>query len=237
MQRQPNYPHVAPTDQFYLWIALRLARLWDEAPWLRDLDDDTRREVVLAVTGYYQDIVADAGLWRTFTRLHNDSHGTPLPHYGRAEDYIDYELNVDDIRYVMWWTIAGATGVKLDPHDEQLQALAMAFHTVLDEEYEAAPVPSQLVEMMDVNPDDAGDAQRTYDLAYWLFWRSYLLKPSATAAMEAVMDQAHAIIASAGGGDARPMLQELNDRLMVSTPAGPLALTIGQWLTAILQQQ
>ena len=129
MERQPGSPKVAETDQFYLWIALRLAKLWDESPWLRNLEDDVRRDVVLAVTGYYQDVVADGGLWRSFTRLHSERFGSPLPHYGLGEDYIDYELNVEDVRYVMWWTIAGETGREaLDPHDKELEALAMAFH-------------------------------------------------------------------------------------------------------------
>ena len=144
MERQPNHPKVAETDQYYLWIALRLAKLWDESPWLRGLEDSVRRDVVLAVTGYFQDVVADSGLWRSFTRLHNHRHGSPLPHYDRGEDYIDYELNRDDVRYVIWWTIAGEVGAEaLDPHDTELEALAMAFHMLLDEEYEKAPVPRQ----------------------------------------------------------------------------------------------
>lgn len=32
MERQPGNPKVQETDQFYLWIALRLAKLWDESP-------------------------------------------------------------------------------------------------------------------------------------------------------------------------------------------------------------
>jgi len=233
MQRQPNYPRVAPTDQFYLWIALRLAKTWDESPWLRHLDDDVRRDVVLAVTGYYQDVVADAGLWRTFISMHSQAHGVPMPHYGRAEDYIDNELNLDDVRYVIWWTITGEGGAELDPHDDELQALAIAWHQVLDEEYEEAPTPSQFTALVDVDPDDSNDVQRTYDLAYWLFWRSFLLRPSSLAAMQAAMPQAHAIIASAAGADATPMLHQLNDQLMASTLAGPLHLSIGDWVRAI----
>ena len=45
MERQLGNPKVAETDQFYLWIALRLAKLWDESPWLRGLDDTVRRDV------------------------------------------------------------------------------------------------------------------------------------------------------------------------------------------------
>ncbi len=235
MERQPGNPKVAETDQFYLWIALRLAKLWDESPWLRGLDDEVRRDVVLAVTGYYQDIVADGGLWRSFSRLHSERHGSPLPHYALSKDYIDYELNVEDVRYVMWWTIAGEMGGEvLDPHDKDLEALAMAFHKLLDEEYEEAPVPRQFCIASEVDLDDPVYARRIYDYAYWLYWRSFLLRPSSLAVMQRAMPQAHAIIERAGESDARPLLLELNERLMSTEPAGPIPLTTAQWLRLII---
>ena len=238
MERQPGNPRVAETDQFYLWIALRLAKLWDESPWLRELDDTVRRDVVLAVTGYYQDVVADGGIWRSFTRLHAALHGSPVPHYGRRDDYVDYELNVDDVRYVMWWTMAGEQGGEvLDPHDAGLEVLATAFHLVLDEEYERAPVPRQFCIASEVDLDDPMDAQRVYDYAYWLYWRSFLLRPSTLAVMDRAMPQAHAIIKEAGERDARPLLQELNERLMFTQPAGPIPLTTAQWLRFIIDDE
>ena len=238
MERQPGNPRVEPTDQFYLWIALRLAKLWDESPWLRGLNEDVRRDVVLAVTGYYQDVVADAGLWRSFTRLHSERHGFPVPHYGRSEDYVDYELNADDVRYVIWWTIAGEMGRDvLDPHDKELAALVTAFHMVLDEEYEQAPVPRHLCIAAEVELDSPEDARRIYDYAYWLYWRSFLLRPSSQAVMNRAMPEAHAIIARAGERDARPLLQELNERLMSTEPAGPIPLTTAQWLKLIIDNE
>lgn len=238
MERQPGNPKVEVTDQFYLWIALRLGKLWDESPWLQGLSESVRRDVVLAVTGYYQDVVADGGLWRSFTRLHAERHGSPLPHYGRSEEYIDYELNADDVRFVIWWTITGGTGNELlDPHDEELGALALAFHKLLDEEYESAPVPRQFCVAGEIDLDDPMDAQRIYDYAYWLYWRSFLLRPSSQAVMDRAMPQAHAIIAQAGESDARPLLLELNERLMYSEPAGPIPLTTAQWLRLIIEDQ
>ncbi len=238
MERQPGNPRVAETDQFYLWIALRLAKLWDESPWLRGLDDEARRDVVLAVTGYYQDVVADGGLWRSFTRLHGDRHGQPLPHYGRGDDYVDYELNRDDVRFVVWWTIAGELGSDvLDPHDAELEALATAFYMLLDQEYEQAPVPRQFCIASEVDLENPEDAQRIYDYAYWLYWRSFLLRPSSLAVMQRATPEAHAIIARAGESDARPLLQELNERLMSSEPAGPIPLTTAQWLRLIIDDE
>lgn len=236
MERQPNNPKVVETDRFYMWVALRLAKLWDESPWLRGLDDDVRRDVVLAVTGYYQDVVADGGLWRSFTRLHNERTGNPIPHYGAGDDYVDYELNLDDVRFVIWWTIAGEMGHEvLDPHDKELEALATAFHMLLDEEYEQAPVPRQFCIASEVDLDNPQDAQRIYDYAYWLYWRSFLLRPSSRAVMDRAMPEARAIIARAGEKDARPLLHDLNERLMSTVPVGPIPLTTAQWLHLIVE--
>jgi len=238
MERQPGNPQVEVTDRFYLWIAVRLAKVWDESPWLLGLDDEVRRDVVLAVVGYYQDVVADAGIWRSFTRLHSERHGSPLPHYGRREDYVDYELNCDDVRFVIWWTIVGEQGTgAMDPHDAELAALATAFHKLLDEEYEEAPVPRHLCIASEVDLDSPQDARRIYDYAYWLYWRSFLLRPSSLAVMQRAMPQAHAIIEQAGESDARPLLLELNEHLMTTEPAGPIALTVAQWLRLIVEDE
>ena len=238
MERQPANPKVTETDQFYLWIALRLAKLWDDSPWLRELDDDVRRDVVLAVTGYYQDVVADGGVWRSFTRLHNERHGVPLPHFDCSEGYVDYELNLNDVRFVIWWTIAGEQAAEvLDPHDAALEALATAFFMLLDKEYEQAPVPRQFCIASEVDLDTPEDAQRIYDYAYWLYWRSFLLRPSSLAVMERAMPQAHAIIERAGESDARPLLLELNEHLMSTEPAGPIPLTTAQWLRLIIDDE
>lgn len=235
MERQPSNPRVEPTDQFYLWIALRLAKVWDESPWLRELDDDVRRDVVLAVTGYYQDIVADGGLWRSFLCLHYNRYGKLLPHGVNLDEYIEYELNLDDVRHVIWWTIAGERGVDaLDPHDDALEALALAFHMVLEPEYGQSPVPEQFCIARRVDLDSPADAQAIYDYAYWLYWRSFLLRPSSQQVMERAMPEAHDIISRAGETDARPLLQDLNDRLMATVPVGPIPLTTAQWLRLII---
>lgn len=110
----------------------------------------------------------------------------------------------------------------------------MAFHMLLDKEYEQAPVPRQFCIASEVDLDDPADARRIYDYAYWLYWRSFLLRPSSLAIMDKAMPEAQTIIAQAGDSDARPLLQDLNERLMTTQPAGPIALTAAQWLRLII---
>ena len=55
--------------------------------------------------------------------------------------------------------------------------------------------------------------------------------------MNRAMPEAQAIIASAGERDARPLLHDLNERLMSTEPAGPIPLTTAQWLRLIIDDQ
>ena len=59
MKMQPNYPKVADSDKFYLQMAMRLDDAIEQANMQLPLSAETKRDIVLAATGYYQDIVAD----------------------------------------------------------------------------------------------------------------------------------------------------------------------------------
>lgn len=239
MAQQPGYPEVAITDKYYYVVAVHLCRAWDKCGVLTSLDDEVRVRVVLALIGYYQDVVADAGLWRTFTSQHEAQFGSPLPHYKRSEDYVDYELNIDDLRYLIWYTLDYSMDNAPQPHDESIMALAHAMHVVLDYDYEHAPVPVELTMLTSLDLNDENDRMATYDLAHWFYWRSYLMQRNALDATAQAMPQARAIIEQCGEGDASPMLHDLNDRIMASRPAvvGPISMPLSQWLQLITDHE
>ncbi len=237
MKMQPGYPSVGDTDKYYYVIAAHVARAWDRCGVLINIDERVRVRVVLMLIGYYQDIVADAGLWRTFTQLHEELHGQPLPHYDRSDDYIDYELNVDDVRYIIWHTLDFSPEVTdvPAPHDADILTLAQALHEVLDYDYEHAPAPVELSMLTGVDIDDENDRQATYDLAHWFYWRSYLMQGNAIEATAEAMPQARDIIERYGQENSAPMLYDLNDRIMATRPAtfGPITLPLSEWLRRI----
>lgn len=67
MRMQPNTKKVTEAEKYYMLLATRLAKRWDDCGRFTDLSDSERQAVVLAVVGYFQDIVTDAGIWRSFT--------------------------------------------------------------------------------------------------------------------------------------------------------------------------
>lgn len=234
MKMQPGYPRVSDTDKYYYVIAVHMARAWDRSGLFADLDVKVRERVVLMLIGYYQDIVADAGLWRTFTTLHREQYGQPLPFYSISDDYIDYELNVDDMRYIIWHTLDFSPEIEgeINPLDPAIDQLARTLHQVLDYDYEHAPAPSELTLLTGIDVDDENDRQATYDLAYWFYWRSYLMQGNALAATAEAMPEAQTLIARHGEQGAVPFLHDLNDRIMAARNAaiGPISLPLSTWL-------
>ena len=237
MSMQPNYPKVADSDKYYLQMTLRLAEAFDRTGLFANIDESTRRNVVLAVIGYYQDVVSDCGIWRSFITIHKQFYGSPLPFYTPDDNYCESELNRDDIRFIIWYVLechSTEYGL-LSPFNADILELANLFFRILDEEYLKAPNPMEYIMAMDVELDNLGQAQTIFELSSWLFWNSYLMRHAARGAIEEAHTEAREIIARhAKPADAAPKLSDLNDRVMLSNPTGPLALTVGEWIKAIV---
>lgn len=237
MLKQPNYPQVAESDNYYMVLAGRLAKMWDNSRLLMNVDDEVRRDVVLAVTGYFQDVVADAGIWRSFSMMCNELYGRPVPFFDRPDDYIDSELNEVDLRFMVWYVIdsESETPGHLSPHDPGLERLAHLFFNLLDAVYEDAPTPVEYKMAMDVDFNDEQDTEKAYDLSHWLFWNCYFLRPAATSTLRMAAAKAQEIInAYPDKDEVQQHLLEMNRSIMVENTTGPLSLSIGEWMELIV---
>lgn len=233
---QPNNPRVVESDKYYLQLAMLLAKLWDNSHKFLALPEATRQAVVLAVVGYYQDVIADAGIWRSFVEAHKHLYGTPLPFYDcDGDDYIEYELNLQDVQFVIWYTIDGHTHNNCEflPLDSNIEWLARLFYKVLDKEYETAPTPTEYNMVMGVDIDDVEDANAIYDLSRWLFFDCYFMKPAAKLALAQQRIETRELKKKAAK-NLEDQLHDLADRTMLNHPTGPLAFTIGQWIELIV---
>lgn len=237
MLKQPNYPEVAESDKYYIILANRLAKLITNSRLLINEPEQVRKDVILAAVGYFQDVVADAGVWRSFCTVCKEYYGTPLPLYPIPDDYIESELNEVDLRFVIWYVIEMSRNEQgsLSPFDPAIERTAHLIFNVFDAEYDDAPIPVELQMAFDVDLNDENEAQRIYDLSYWLFWDCWFLRPAAREALSRAAAEAHRIIKeNPHEEDARPLLAELNRNVMVESVTGPLALPIGEWLRLIV---
>lgn len=236
MLMQPNYPKVVETDKYYIALGMHLAKLWDNSHRFLSLPDDTRKKIVLAVMGYFQDIVADSGLWRAFVTMHKNLYGKPLPFYPVTDDYVEFELNPEDLQFIIWYVIEGQTcdNGLTSPFDPDIVWLAQLFYKALDKVYIDAPTPVEYNVVTGIDPDDIDDVNRIYTLSKWLFYNSYLMPHAAKVAISAAMTEARSIMQSKRHTEDRAdRLSDLSDRTMLNNPTGPLSLTVGQWIELI----
>ena len=234
---QPNHQKPAQTDHYYSLIAQSVANIIDGAPLPQFIGPELKKDLALAITGYFQDVVGDIGLWRSFITAHSTLYQRPLPFYSLGDDYVESELNAADIQFLIWYIIEASAQPKgvLSPYLPEFAALAQAVYDFLDKEYLKAPHPTNLALAFGVDTDDPSQAHSIFALLQWLFWRSYLLRPTSIEPTREAYGEAQAIIKNtADKKQVSARLLDLNDRIMMQNTAGPLAFSAAEWAKMVI---
>lgn len=229
--RQPYFPEHSDTDSFYLELSNRLLKIIEESNYGAQLHDELKKRLALILIGYYQDIISDTGLWRSFTDANYKLYGRRVPFHTVDDDYIKYELNKEDIRFLTWYTISmlDLDRRRTSPDNREMLELADLLYDRLNQEYEDAPVPEKYNIVRGLSFHDPEDTEAIYHLGHWLFYSSWLLTP-AFALTLSVISSDPAVKSDKEG-------LELNKRLeesMFELPTGPLALYTQEWLNLLL---
>lgn len=229
--RQPNFPAKSETDDFYLRVANHLLEEADKTDFGKSLQPGMTRHMALTLIGYYQDIVSDTGLWRSFIEVNRKLYGYKVPFHKTGEDYVDYELNREDIRFLIWYDIAMLDLERRDlyPLDEGLIAMADSLYGILDEYYADAPEPADYNIVRGLELNDPEDQQKIYHLGHWLFNNCWLLTPAFALTLSDIVNDPDVVKDKDG--------ITLTDRLeqaIFENPTGPQALFIREWIYLLL---
>lgn len=230
--RQPSFPEVSETDIDYLRIANRLLEESGKSDFASFLPDGLLKRIALTLTDYLQDIVADAGLWRSFVDQNRKFYGWSVPFHTQSEDYIDYELNKEDVRFLVWYVIAMLWDDKraIYPHDRDLIDFADLCYNILDSEYDGAPVNNSFNIVRGLEFNDPEDAEKIYHLGNWLFLHSYLLTPAFALTLQ---ELASNILQDDKDYDIK--LNESLEEAMLQNTTGPLALYTPEWVYLMIE--
>lgn len=231
MMRQPDYPNAVESDAYYHNVSNRLLETFEKTDFGRGLPGLIAHRVALALTDYLQDVISDGGIWRTFVVLNRKFYNFSVPFHDIPEDYVDFELNREDVRFLTWYSVAMQWPEKrlLSPHDESLIKFADTCFDYLESIYEDAPVPSSFNIAHQLDLHDAEDSEAILHLGNWLFMHCYLLTPAFSQTFAEILNGIDMKDPDAG--------VELNKRLeeaMTEDSTGPLALFVSEWVHAIL---
>lgn len=195
------YTSVQPSDSYYVSLSNKLS----EVCHLPSVPETFCRKACLYVAAYLEDLVSGLGLWKAFTNEQQRLYGSQLPFYLPDGNYLEGEVNLEDICFILWNTCQKA----LYPHSyihpfwESIQQTAKAMLPIMEEAYETAPENDLLNDFFKDFRDET-EAQKKLN---WLFGHTYLTEPS---------------------------IQEFIDRVTPSDrfiiPIGPHALFLYEWI-------
>ena len=232
--RQPSFPKVSATDPYYYELANRLMEVAEKRRLLPGWPEAVVQRAALCVIGYYQDTIIDAGLWHSFIDECRRRYGRWLPFFEVADDYIPYELNREDVRFVVWYALAMNYENRrmLYPLDKEVMAAADAWHELLDSVYDDAPTPEDYNLAIALDLHEKTDHKAIYDYGYWLFMHSWLMAPAFALSMAELLK----------GIDLNDESQvgEINKRVeqaFMEDPTGPLAYYVVEWLSLIIDRK
>ena len=237
---QPTGQVEQPSDPAYLKLANRLLHAWDKSGIMPDVHDDLKTVVCLGLLGYYQDIITDAGVWRSFIDECKRLYGNYVPFHEDNEEYILYELNRADVEFVLWYQLAfnSMQFRYISPQDRELLRLADRLYRILEDEYDEIVEPEDYTAIFDCELHDPESTMQLYDLGQWLFWKNWLMVPPFQLTYAQIYSQLVEIQQTAPDPEtARKQIDEIREQAMTSLPTGPLALYLREWLSLILEGQ
>lgn len=231
---QPSYPTPQPTDPYYHELANKILEAIVKENLLTSYPAQALQRLVICIIGYYQDIISDAGLWRGFINEHKRLYNKYLPFFELDENYVEYELNLADIKFLVWYAMCMNYEPRrvVSPLNDEFLKVADVVFTLLDENYDEAPVPEGFNLQEEIDFHDNNDQEKIFHLANWLFMYSYLLTPANALTLTQNMQKLN-------DKDPEYMhnLQRMVNESMVEDPTGPLALYLQEWLYLVLENK
>ena len=222
------------TDYYYTRLANRLADCFRKLD--VDFGDNTASVIQYSsviLTNYMEDIVADCGLWRTFSSLCQQHLGIPVPLYHDDEEYYPDEPSLAAIRFLVWHAANEMTDNVYHADTPRIWKMAQAAYDLLDEEFEQAPINEQLVSETHARLGLASmnfDSLRT--TLKWLY-RSYLIRCSKTE--ELIQMRIEEAERTGFMPDKGMHMYYAQTHCIFAYKIGPLALYTKDWLAALMR--
>lgn len=229
---QPAAPRETKTDTYYHSLANRLVEIAKDNDLFSDYPEKVIERAALVVVGYYQDVICDAGIWRTFISENRRMYGYTVPFYDEDGEYVDFELNRVDVRFLVWYALSMYYECRRVwyPYDPEIVDGADIWWQELDRVYDESPMPDdyRMTHELEIHAEE--DSEAIISLGKWLFMHCYLMTPAYSMTLT---DMASKF--DLGREEGVIALREQMEQSMVEDPTGPLALYIREWLYLIVE--
>lgn len=182
--RKP-YKQTDEVDVYYAGLATKIANIVAEGS---GMDHESVKICGMLLAEWFEDIISNIGIWRTFNATCVKRYGTKVPFHDTTE-YYDGEPNVCDIAFLLWhfMQLINPRSTFINPENPYLLATAEHLCTLLDKEYETAPENERLYDFVH-QPDVEKDFGLMRDVVGWLALKSYIGEWNRRASIEDIQE-------------------------------------------------
>ena len=168
------YTRTDEVDYYYTDIANRIYQILHKC--LQD-DEDWEEKAAFTLAAWFEDIISQTGIWQTFTEECENTHGTRLPFYPIGKDYYPDEVNIEDIRFLLWHSLQQrdlGIGRIINPENPGIEMAAGEVYLILSKEYETAPENERMQAYFRV-PESSGLDYHTFrKKVEWFHYYCYI---------------------------------------------------------------
>ena len=170
------YKQTNSVDQYYVGIANEIhKRLYP--PTIADAfeEEENIRYTSLCLAAWFEDVISQTGIWQAFTAECRKRYGAYLPFYPIKGDYFPDEINLEDIRFLLWHHIQYlCRGISaINPENPGIEQTAQEIYGLLAEEYETAPENERMQEFLYHSAMGEEDFFHYREILDWFHYQCY----------------------------------------------------------------
>ncbi len=225
------------TDADYTEFANLLLDTIEEAK-VAEITEKEKKAIAINLTMYYEDVIADSGIWRSFTNQVHSLYGKYLPFYTINEkDYLQDEPNLEDVKFLIWYTLLNSRKSSeevFDPEIPFIQQLSGKIFDIMVEWFEKMPINVSLQEFFSPSSYNLKHFYEVRDILEWLCYDCYLTR--IINKDEVIRTEANKVIDLVD--KSMPVaIEAVTHTIPFRVQTGPLALLPQKWLGMILRNQ
>ena len=138
----------------------------------------TAKPNTLRIAAYFEDVISQLNIWRSFITQHKALYGKYLPFYTPDDHYYEDEANYEDIRFLLWHYTQQYHGVRrgtfVSPDNVANAETALLIYQLFCDEWTVAPENIRMQELFS-NETRYDEPDKYNNLLYWFHYNSYLL--------------------------------------------------------------
>lgn len=234
------YKQSSPVDSYYTAIANQVYEIMVKTELINSFEEEETIQVCLRMAAYFEDVISGTGMWRTFINRYKKMYGRYLPFYTTDDYYYDDEVNVEDIRFLLWHYTQQYHGFRkgtfVSPDNPANESTGLLIYNLFSKEWTTAPENPRMANLF--SKETRYDKQEDYEkLLVWFHYDSYLFPESVREMNEFARERWQEI------NNPNLTQQQLNNILANShgtmaytSRTSLLGLTSPQWLALMLPE-